>query len=151
PLRPARSAGQASPKQTVYRLSDIEVASRLSFFLWGSIPDERLLDLAERGRLTDPTILEEQARRMMADPRAVDALVNNFAAQWLNLRRVGDVLVDPDRYPDFDDSLLQAFKKETELFVASTLREERGVKELLNANYTFVNERLARHYGIPGI
>jgi len=150
-LRPARSAGQASPKQTVYRLSDIEVASRLSFFLWGSIPDERLLDLAERGRLTDPTILEEQARRMMADPRAVDALVNNFAAQWLNLRRVGDVLVDPDRYPDFDDNLLQAFKKETELFVASTLREDRSVKDLLSANYTFVNERLARHYGIPGI
>jgi len=127
------------------------VASRLSFFLWSSIPDERLLDAAERGQLTTPAVLDQQVRRMLADPRATDALVNNFAAQWLNLRRVGDVLVDPDRYPDFDDNLLQAFKKETELFVASTLREDRSVKELLNANYTFVNERLARHYGIPGI
>src|SRR6185295_20351245 len=95
--------------------------------------------------------LEQQVRRMLPDPRAADSLVNQFAAQWLNLRRVGEVLVDIDRYPDFDDSLLQAFKKETELFVASTLREDRSVKELLNANYTFVNERLARHYGIPGI
>ena len=88
---------------------------------------------------------------MLADPRSTDALVDDFAAQWLNLRRVGEVVVDPDRYPNYDESLLQAFKKETELFVASTLREDRSVAELLNANYTFVNERLARHYGIPGI
>ena len=134
-----------------YRLSDMEMASRLSFFLWSSIPDERLLALAERGQLTDPVILEQQVRRMLADPRATDALVNDFAAQWLNLRRVGEVVVDPNRYPNYDESLLQAFKRETELFVASTLREDRSVAELLNANYTFVNERLARHYGIPGI
>ncbi len=88
---------------------------------------------------------------MLADPRAKDALVNNFAAQWLNLRRVGEVVVDPERYPNYDESLLQAFKEETELFVGSTLREDRSVNELLDANYTFVNERLARHYGIPGI
>ena len=88
---------------------------------------------------------------MLADPRATDALVNDFAAQWLNLRRVDEVVVDPDRYPNYDESLLQAFKQETELFVASTLREDRSVVDLLNADYTFVNERLARHYGIPGI
>jgi hypothetical protein len=150
-LRVHRDPVSVAAGRTAYRLSDLEVASRLSFFLWSSIPDERLLEAAERGQLTTPAVLEQQVRRMLADPRATDALVNNFAAQWLNLRRVGDVLVDPDRYPDFDDNLLQAFKKETELFVASTLREDRSVKELLNATYTFVNERLARHYGIPGV
>jgi len=134
-----------------YRLSDLEVASRLSFFLWSSIPDDRLLTLAERGELTKPAVLEKEARRMMADPRAVDALVNNFAAQWLNLRRVGEVVVDPERYPNYDESLLQAFRTETEMFVASTLREDRSVNDLIDADYTFVNERLARHYGIPGI
>jgi mono/diheme cytochrome c family protein len=132
-------------------LSDMEAASRLSFFLWSSIPDERLLDLAERGQLTRPQILEQQVRRMLSDPRATDALVNDFAAQWLNLRRVGEVTVHPDFYPSFDDSLLEAFKRETEMFVASTLREDRSVLDLLRADYTFVNERLARHYGIPGI
>src|SRR6202030_4532154 len=134
-----------------YRLDDLEVASRLSFFLWSSIPDERLLDLAERGQLSNPRNLEKQVRRMLADPRSTDALVNDFAAQWLNLRRVGEVVVDPDRYPNYDESLLQAFKTETEMFVASTLREDRSVDDLLSADYTFVNERLARHYGIPGI
>jgi hypothetical protein len=137
--------------QAASRLSDLEVASRLSFFLWSSIPDERLLALAERGQLTNPAMLEKEARRMLADPRATEALVDDFAAQWLNLRRVGEVVVDPDRYPNYDESLLQAFKRETELFVGSTLREDRSVAELLNADYTFVNERLARHYGIPGI
>ena len=88
---------------------------------------------------------------MLADPRATDALVNDFAAQWLNLRRVDEVVVDPDKYPNYDESLLQAFQKETEMFVGSTLREDRSVRDLLNANYTFVNERLARHYGIPGV
>src|SRR2546428_7973015 len=134
-----------------YRLSDLEVASRLSFFLWSSIPDDRLLTLAERGQLTHPPILKQEVRRMLADSRSTDALVDDFAAQWLNLRRVGEVVVDPDRYPNYDESLLQAFKRETELFVASTLREDRSVIDLLSANYTFVNERLARHYGIPGI
>jgi Protein of unknown function (DUF1592)/Protein of unknown function (DUF1588)/Protein of unknown function (DUF1585) len=123
----------------------------LSFFLWSSIPDERLLSLAERGQLTNPATLEKETRRMLADPRAVDALVNNFAAQWLNLRRVAEVVVDPDRYPNYDLSLMQGFQKETELFVGSIIQEDRGVATLLNANYTFVNERLARHYGIPGI
>ena len=133
------------------RLSDLEVASRLSFFLWSSIPDDRLLTLAERGELTKPQILEQQVRRMLADPRAVDALVGNFAAQWLNLRRVEEVVVDPERYPNYDLSLLQAFQRETELFVGSTIREDRGVATLLDADYTFANERLARHYGIPGV
>jgi hypothetical protein len=144
------------PKQGVaaphaYRLSDIELASRLSFFLWSSIPDERLIDLAQRGQLSKPLVLEQQVRRMLADPRATGALVDDFAAQWLNLRRLPEVLVHPDLYPNFDDSLLEAFKQETELFVASTLREDRSVLDLLRADYTFVNERLARHYGIPGI
>jgi hypothetical protein len=134
-----------------YRLSDLELASRLSFFLWNSIPDERLLDAAERGQLSKPATLEQQVTRMLADPRATRALVDNFAAQWLNLRRVGEVVVDPDIYPDFDESLLQAFEEETRLFLTSTLREDRSVLDLLRADYTFVNERLARHYGIAGI
>jgi hypothetical protein len=140
----------ASPLATDH-VGDIELASRLSFFLWSSIPDDRLLSLAERGELANSANLEKEVRRMLADPRATDALVNDFAAQWLNLRRVEEVVVDPDRYPNYDESLLQAFKQETELFIGSTLREDRSIVDLLNANYTFVNERLARHYGIPGI
>ena len=149
-LRVQRDPPQAAPGEA-YRLSSLELASRLSFFLWSSIPDETLLDLAESGKLAEPRILEQQVRRMLADPRALRALVNDFAAQWLNLRRVAEVVVDPRYYPNFDESLLQAFQQETELLVASTLREDRSVLNLLNANYTFVNERLARHYGIPGI
>ena len=137
--------------QAAYRLDGIELASRLSFFLWSSIPDDRLLALAERGQLTNPSILVAEVRRMLADPRATDTLVDDFAAQWLNLRRVEEVVVDQDRYPNYDLSLLQAFQRETELFVASTIREDRSVVELLNADYTFVNERLARHYGIPRV
>ena len=148
---PANAAAKARQSETIYRLSDLELASRLSFFLWSSIPDERLLDFAERGQLANPLILEREVRRMLADPRATAALVDDFAAQWLNLRRVEEVVVDPERYPNYDESLLQAFQRETELFVASTLDEDRSVVDLLNANYTFVNERLARHYGIPGI
>ena len=102
-------------------LTDLELASRLSFFLWNSIPDERLIDAAERGQLSQPAVLEQQVRRMLADPRATRALVGNFAAQWLNLRRVAEVIVDPDVYPDFDESLLQAFEEETRLFLTSTL------------------------------
>ena len=134
-----------------YRLSDLELASRLSFFLWSSIPDDQLLTLAEQRRLSDPGELERQVRRMLADPRSTDALVGDFAAQWLNLRRVAEVVVDPERYPNYDLTLMAAFTRETELFVGSTLREDRSVLELLNADYTFVNEKLARHYGIPGI
>ena len=145
----ARQKEPGSP--AISRLNDLEVASRLSFFLWSSIPDDRLLTLAERGQLTNPPTLEREVRRMLADARAGDALVNDFAAQWLNLRRVEEVVVDPERYPNYDLSLLQAFQKETELFVGSTIQEDRSVVDLLNADYTFVNERLARHYGIPGI
>ena len=134
-----------------YRLSDLEVASRLSFFLWGSIPDDALLTAAEQRQLTRPEVLEAQVRRMLADERAIASLVHGFAAQWLNLRRVSEVLVHPDYYPDFDDNLLQAFEQETVLFVGSTVREDRSVLDLLRADYTFVNERLAKHYGIPGV
>ena len=131
-----------SRQSTVHRLSDLEVASRLSFFLWSSIPDDRLLSLAERGQLTSPLVLEKEVRRMLADPRAIDALVGNFAAQWLNLRRVEEVVVDPERYPNYDLSLLQAFQRETELFVGSTIREDRSVAELLSARL-HVRERAA--------
>ena len=144
-------AGAGGRQPSARRLSDIELASRLSFFLWSSIPDQRLLDLAERGQLSTPAVLAQQVRRMLADPRATSALVDDFAAQWLNLRRVREVVVHPDGYPDFDDNLLDAFTQETELFIADTLRGDRSVSDLLRANYTFVNERLARHYGIPGI
>ena len=142
---PEASGGQA------YHLSDLEVASRLSSFLWSSIPDEVLLDVAENGRLTDTAILEGQVTRMLADPRATQALVNDFAAQWLNVRRVSELLPDPLVYPHFDESLLEAFQRETELFLASTVREDRSILDLLRADYTFVNERLARHYGISGV
>ena len=134
-----------------YRLSDLELASRLSFFLWSSLPDDRLLDLAERGALDDPDVLDAEVERMLADPRATEALVGDFAAQWLNLRRVGEVVVDPLQYPHYDESLLEAFEEEVERFVASTLEDDLSVATLLDADYTFVNERLARHYGIAGI
>jgi hypothetical protein len=137
--------------RSIGRLSDVEVASRLSFFLWSSIPDDRLLTLAEQGQLAKPAVLEQQVRRMLADRRAADALVGSFAAQWLNLRRVGEVVVDPERYPNYDLSLMAAFERETEMFVASTIGEDRGVATLLDADYTFANEWLARHYGIPGV
>ncbi|HYK58880.1 MAG TPA: DUF1592 domain-containing protein [Bryobacteraceae bacterium] len=143
---PSKSTGAAA-----YRLSDLDLASRLSFFLWSSVPDDHLLTLAERGELTKSGSLEKEVRRMLSDPRAADALVNDFAAQWLNLRQVEDVVVDPDKYPLYDESLLQAFQKETELFVRSAIAEDRPLADLLNADYTFVNERLARHYGIPGV
>ena len=149
-LRVERDPADGMPPRA-FPLSDLEVASRLSFFLWSSLPDDELLTLAEQGQLTDPAVLEQQTRRLLADPRATEALVTDFTAQWLNLRRVGEVVVDPTQYPEYDETLLEAFRQETELFVASTLREDRSVRELLDANYTYVNERLARHYGIPGI
>jgi Protein of unknown function (DUF1592)/Protein of unknown function (DUF1588)/Protein of unknown function (DUF1585)/Protein of unknown function (DUF1587)/Protein of unknown function (DUF1595)/Planctomycete cytochrome C len=151
--KPASSNGRAQLqlRNEPYRLSDLELASRLSFFLWSSIPDDQLLTLAEQRKLSNPGALERQVTRMLADPRAIDALVDDFAAQWLNLRRVAEVVVDPERYPNYDLTLMDAFKRETELFVGSTLRDDRSVLELLNADYTFVNEKLARHYGIPGV
>ncbi len=133
-----------------YRVSDLELASRLSFFLWSSIPDDELLDVAIRGELSRPDVLEHQARRMLADPRSGN-LASNFAGQWLLLRNLEAVSPNPRLYPDFDDNLRQAFRQETELFFDSVLREDRSVLDLLRANYTFLNERLARHYGIPGI
>ena len=148
-LRIERDPAGAAPGQP-YRLSGVEVASRLSFFLWGSIPDGPLLDAAERGALIDPAELEAQVRRMLADPRA-GALVDDFAMQWLHVRNLEDVKGDPVPFPDFDDNLVEAFRHETTLFLASTLREDRSVLDLLDADYTFVNERLARHYGIPGV
>jgi hypothetical protein len=135
---------------TPYRIGDVELASRLSFFLWSSIPDEELLTLAERGRLKDPAVLERQVRRMLADPRA-SSLTTNFAAQWLHLRNLGIAAPDLERFPYFDENLRDAFRTETELFFDSVLREDRSVLDLLNADYTFVNERLALHYGIPGV
>ncbi len=143
--------GSPGARPAARRLTDLELASRLSFFLWSSIPDDRLLGLAERGDLAKPAVLAAEVRRMLADPRATSALVDDFAAQWLNLRRVGEVVVHPDVYPDFDDNLLAAFTEETRLFLADTVRGDRSVSDLLRADYTFVNERLARHYGIPGI
>ena len=133
---------------TAYRVSDLELASRLSFFLWSSIPDEELLDLATGGKLHEPLVLERQVKRMLADRRA-EALVTNFAGQWLYLRNLAAASPDARMFPDFDDNLRQAFRRETELFVGSIVAEDRNVLDLLRANYTFVNERLAKHYGIP--
>jgi Protein of unknown function (DUF1592)/Protein of unknown function (DUF1588)/Protein of unknown function (DUF1587)/Protein of unknown function (DUF1585)/Protein of unknown function (DUF1595)/Planctomycete cytochrome C len=132
-----------------YRITDVELASRLSFFLWSTIPDADLLDAAERGRLSDPAVLERQVRRMLDDPRA-DALVSNFAGQWLQLRNVETVKPDPVIFP-FDEALRRAFQTETELFVSSLVREDRSLLDLIAADYTFVNQRLAEHYGIPRI
>ena len=133
-----------------YAVSDLELASRLSFFLWSSIPDGELLDLAVAGRLREPAVLEAQARRMLADERS-RALVTSFASQWLYLRNVPAVVPDEDRFPDVGEGLRQAMRRETELFVESVFREDRNVLDLLTADYTFINERLARHYGMPGV
>jgi hypothetical protein len=135
---------------TAYRISDLELASRLSIFLWSSIPDDQLLDLAADGKLEDPAVLEEQVRRLLADSRS-RALVDNFAGQWLYLRNMRLVRPEQSVFPTFDENLRQAFQRETELFFESMLREDRSVMDLLTADYTFVNERLARHYQIPNI
>ena len=142
---------ERDPVQTAkaYRITDVELASRLSFFLWSTIPDAELLDVAERGRLSDPAVLERQVRRMLDDPRA-DALVSNFAGQWLQLRNVETVKPDPVIFP-FDEALRKAFLTETELFVSSLVREDRSLLDLISADYTFVNQRLAEHYGVPRI
>jgi len=138
------------PPTKVYRLDDVALASRLSFFLWSSVPDEQLLTLASQGRLKDPLVLERQVTRMLADPRS-KALITNFAEQWLHLRNLKSSSPDLVAFPDFDDNLRQAMKEETSLFFDSIVRENRSVVDLLNADYTFVNERLARHYGIPNV
>ena len=133
---------------SVYHVSDLDLASRLSFFLWSSIPDDELLNVAEQGKLKDPAVLDREVRRMLADPKA-EALVNNFAEQWLFLRNVQSVSPDEATFPNFDDNLRQSFRRETELFFESIVKEDRDVMDLLTANYTFVNERLAKQYGIP--
>jgi len=135
---------------TAYRVSDLELASRLSFFIWSSIPDEELLDAAAAGRLKDPKVLEQQVRRMLADPRS-ESLVTNFAAQWLYLRDIAAKQPDEILFADFDETLRTAMQRETELFISSVFRENRSVLDLLRANYTFLNERLARHYGVPNV
>ena len=133
-----------------YHVSGLTLASRLSFFLWSSIPDDELLDLAVRGELSDPAVLEQQVRRMLVDRRST-ALVENFVGQWLLLRNVPIVTPDPIAFPTFDENLRAAFARESELFVTSVMREDRSVVDLLGADYTFVNERLAQHYGIPDV
>jgi mono/diheme cytochrome c family protein len=135
---------------TVYRISDLELASRLSFFLWSSIPDDELLKASEQNKLHDPAVLQAQVRRMLADERS-DALVQNFGGQWLYLRNLSSVKPDPDIFADFDDNLRKAFRRETDLFLSSIFREDHSVLDVLGANYTFLNDRLAAHYGVPNI
>jgi hypothetical protein len=148
-FRVERDPADVAP-DTAYRISNLELASRLSFFLWSSIPDDELLNSAEDGNLKDRAIFERQVRRMLSDPRS-KTLVTNFASQWLYLRNLGSKTPDPKLFPEFDDNLRQAFQEETGLFLESMLREDQSVLRLLDANYTFLNERLARHYGIPNV
>ena len=146
--------GEADPANVkageAYRISDLELASRLAFFLWSTSPDDELINLASQGKLKDPKVLEQQVKRMLGDPRAHE-LVKNFAGQWLQLRNLPSAAPVTQMFPNFDDNLRQAFRIETEMFFESILREDRNVLDLLTADYTFVNERLARHYGIPNI
>jgi hypothetical protein len=139
-----------APAGSPYRLNDLELASRLSFFIWSSVPDEELLNAAVRGRLHDSAVLQQQVQRMLRDPRS-KALVNNFAVRWLELGKMAGVVPDTDLYREFDENLREAMDTETRLFVASQLQSDRSVMELLTANYSFLNERLATHYGIPNI
>ncbi|MEP7354247.1 MAG: DUF1592 domain-containing protein [Acidobacteriota bacterium] len=134
----------------VYKISDMALASRLSFFLWSSIPDDELLDLATKGNLSKPAVLKAQMQRMLRDPKAI-ALIDNFAEQWLFLRNLKTANPDLTAYPDFDDNLRQAMREETRMLLESVIRDDRSVMDLMNADYTFVNERLARHYGIPNV
>ena len=145
-----RPAAEVEPG-VAYRVSDLELASRLSFFLWGSIPDDELLDVAAQGQLKDPAVLEQQVRRMLAQPRARNTLAESFAGQWLGLRRLRNASPDPSVFPEFDENLRVAMQRETQLFLETQLREDRPLVELVTANYSFVNERLAQHYGIPNI
>jgi len=135
---------------SVYKISDVELASRLSFFLWSSIPDDQLLTVAEKGMLRQPDILEGQVRRMMADPRS-ESLIKNFVGQWLFLRNIARIAPDTTTFPTFDENLRQAMEKETELLVESQVKEDHSVSDLLTSDYTFLNQRLAEHYGIKGV
>jgi hypothetical protein len=138
------------PANTPYRISDVELASRLSFFLWSSIPDDELLRLAEQRQLRNPAVLERQVRRMISDER-FDSFVEQFAGQWLFLRNLAASIPVQQNFPDFDDTLRESFRTETEMFVDSIIREDRSALDLLRADYTFLNERLARHYGVPNV
>jgi mono/diheme cytochrome c family protein len=138
------------PAGKSYRVSDLALASRLSFFLWSSVPDDELIDLAAQGKLRDPAVLEQQVRRMLADPKS-EALITNFTGQWLGVRSLKTSEPVVNLFPDFDDNLRAAYQSEVELFFGNIVREDRSVLDLLSANYTFVNERLAKHYGIPNI
>ncbi len=148
-FRVERDPAGAAPG-SIYHLNDFELASRLSFFLWSSLPDDQLLDLADRGKLQDPVVFEQQVRRMLADRRA-RTLASNFAGQWLYLRNLSRVQPDPDAFPEFDENLRQAFQRETELLLEAIVREDRSIVDLLNANFTYLNERLARHYQIADV
>ena len=148
-FRVERDPARVAPGSN-YRLNDFELASRLSFFLWSSIPDDQLLDLADRGILQDPAVFEQQVRRMLADRRS-RTLVSNFAGQWLYLRNLSRVQPDPDVFPEFDENLRQAFQRETQLLLEDIVREDRSVVDLLDANFTYLNERLARHYQIADV
>jgi hypothetical protein len=141
---------QGAAPGSIYAVDDLALASRLSFFLWSSLPDEELLAAAERGKLADPKVYEAQVRRMLADPRA-KSLVTNFAGQWLYLRNLATAKPDVNEYPNFDENLRNAMRTETELFFESIMRDDRSVVELLTADYTFANQRLAEHYGIPNV
>src|SRR5260370_23968091 len=148
-FRKEREPANVAPGKP-YRIGDLELASRLSFFLWSTIPDEELLRLATQGKLKDPATLETQVKRMLADPRS-DALVINFTGQWLNLRGLQSVSPVTMLFPDFDDNLRQAFRREVELLFDSVVHEDRNIVDLLTADYTFVNERLAKHYGMQNV
>ena len=149
-LRIERAPAGAAPGG-LERVTDLELASRLSFFLWSSVPDDELLDLAARGSLSRPEVLERQVRRLLADRRSTRSLVDNFAAQWLQLRMLEDVFRDPEIFPEFDENLRHGFEQETKRFVEHTLRADASVLDLLRADYTFLNERLARHYAVPNV
>ena len=146
--------GEREPAAVVagrpYRITDLELASRLSFFLWSSIPDDELIDVAAAGRLRQPAVLEQQVKRMLADPKS-SALITNFTGQWLSVRSLKTYEPVVNLFPDYDDNLRAAYQREVELFFGSIVQEDRSVLDLLDANYTFVNERLAKHYGIPNI
>ena len=142
------SEATSKPRNSVHE--DVQLASRLSFFLWSSIPDDQLLDVAARGRLHEPAELERQVSRMLADPKS-QALIDNFFGQWLSLRSLKGFSPNPNLFPEFDENLREAFQAETTLFLAHQLRNDNSIMDLLAADYTFLNERLARHYGIPGV
>ena len=148
-VRVEREPVEWRPGET-YRISDLELASRLSFFLWSSIPDDELINLADQDRLSDPVVLEQQVERMLSDPRS-ESLVKNFAQQWLYLRNLSTTAPAQAEFPDWDDELRQGFARETEMLFETIMRDDLNILEMLTADFTFLNERLARHYDIPNI